>query len=74
MNTKPLISSVRAQVLGAHAHIGVWTRGAKAGELCVDAADARAVIARLADCPLEAVEPLPADGSIVHVVVEETPS
>ena len=36
---KPLISSVRIEIAGAHAHIGVWSRGGKAGTLIVDKDD-----------------------------------
>lgn len=38
-----LISSVRVETLGGHAHIGVWNRGGKAGTLVVDASDASAI-------------------------------
>lgn len=37
---KTLVSSVRIEIRGGHAHIGVWSRGGKAGTLVVDKDDA----------------------------------
>lgn len=42
-----LVSSVVVDIRGAHAHISVWNRGAKAGELCVNARDWEAIASRL---------------------------
>lgn len=47
MPTKPLISSLRWEVLGEQAYISVWNRGGKAGDLVVDADDAPAIVERL---------------------------
>lgn len=37
--TRPLISSVRCEVLGNHCHVSIWNRGGCAGKLVVDADD-----------------------------------
>ncbi len=68
---RPLISSVRVQVLGGHAHIDVWARGGKSGSLCVDAGDARELVARITATPIEAIDEFPTDGSSTHVIVEQ---
>jgi hypothetical protein len=38
--TEPIVTSIRVELLGGHAHIGVWVRHGKAGELVVDRKDA----------------------------------
>lgn len=42
-----LISSVRVEVRGAHAEIGIWNRGGKAGSITVNARDADLFVSRL---------------------------
>lgn len=32
---KPPITSIRAELLGGHYHVGIWINHAKAGELCL---------------------------------------
>ena len=44
---RPVVNSVRIEKNPAHWHIGVWNRGGKAGDLCVDAEDGPEVIRRL---------------------------
>lgn len=46
---KPLISSVKIEVQGNHARLGVYNRGAKAGVLIVNKDDAFLVAIRLVD-------------------------
>jgi len=43
----PIITSVRWEVLGGHAHMSVWNRGGKSGDLVLDADDANIVAERL---------------------------
>lgn len=47
---RSLITSVRSEVLGGHAHISVWSRGGKSGTLVVDAPDALSLCRRLIPC------------------------
>lgn len=56
---KPLISSIRAEVLGGHVHIHVWNRGGKAGTLVVDKKDASKIVSTLTgiDTLVEWVDP-----------------
>jgi hypothetical protein len=42
------VTSLRVEVLGAHAHVSVWVRGKLAGELVVDAEDSPVLVAALA--------------------------
>jgi len=42
-----LISSIRIQVEGSHAHLHIWNRGGKAGVLTVLREDAEAIAQRL---------------------------
>lgn len=44
---RPLISSVRCEVLGGHTHVTVWSRGANAGTLVLDASDGFQLASRL---------------------------
>jgi len=32
---KPPITSVRAELLGSHYHVGIWVNHAKAGDICL---------------------------------------
>lgn len=32
---KPPITSVRAELLGGHYHVGIWVNHSKAGEICL---------------------------------------
>lgn len=41
------ISSVRWEIQGGHAHMGIWSRGGKAGDIVVEARDAETVATRL---------------------------
>ena len=34
-NGKPPITSIRAELLGGHYHVGIWVNHAKAGEICL---------------------------------------
>lgn len=45
--SSPLITSIRVESLGTHAHLTVWTRGGNAGTLVVDAADGIPLALRL---------------------------
>lgn len=41
------ISTIRVELLGGHAHLGIWSRGGKAGTLIVNADDAGDMVDRL---------------------------
>lgn len=51
---KPLVTSARCELLGNHAHVTVWSRGALAGTLVVAAADATELLTRLVPDGIEA--------------------
>lgn len=44
---RPVVSSVRAEALGTHMHITIWTRGQSAGSIVVDPNDASELLVRL---------------------------
>lgn len=52
-----VVSSLRVEVAGGHAHIGVWNRGGKAGTLVVEASDAIWFIDALIPAAVRVVEP-----------------
>ena len=53
--TAPLITSIRVELLGGHAHIHVWARGGKAGTLVVAIADAPTMFDRISEVGTELV-------------------
>ncbi len=59
---RPLITSVRVEPRGGHAHVGLWVRGQKAGDVVVDLSDSRAFAERLIP---DGVNEERADGSLV---------
>lgn len=56
LSPRPLVTSVRCEVLGKHCHVIVWTRGQNAGTFVVDADDGVQIATRLIPHGCESVD------------------
>jgi hypothetical protein len=66
--SKVLVTTIRSEVIGAHAHVKVWVRGGLAGELVVDAGDGPRIASRLLPDDPDVSERFDASGAYTRTV------
>lgn len=68
---RALVTSVRIDANPRHWWLGVWNRGGKAGDLCVNAADGQAVVDLLIPPADQSHSPHPDSPAHIHDPIKE---